>query len=707
MRIFAAAVLAATFCSLSSAQSPLALPGCEARPEVRRAIDTQLSNKLLENMKFSDRLALKRQVLGDLIAKYPRELEPSRRLIQATQYDDPEAYAALRERYVQQAAEHPADPLALYLAALVLQGRDTPRSLELLRQAKSIAPDFAWPDLTLASILVRGKFVDKPKAAEAVAAFFARCPSSTSGSALRILSRAGSPELQIRVAAAIRAHLASETDPRELEDYATLWGLEFRTRPPQQHDSVRQQVTADLRRLEALNSKPDAEWLAFLKDGYKQSGASAETVAAMEDRVVKSFPHSEEAYTVVYDRWKKAHKEPEDQKDTAAWKAYEAEQYAAAKNWIAEFTDDRQMQHVELFYTIFDDQSIPEKVGLAALDDFIAERTVYGRPGAWDYLNAASFLMDRKWQPSRAIELARLGQKYAAIERENERDDNLSADDQKMRTEQAIYIDQALAGVILRAALLEGNPAEAASLKGSVEGPAPEDAMMASNYWLNRARLAALEDRKADALAFYQQALFTRQKTPEPYHGRLKDDLLDEASAVWKATGGTEVAWNIWKTPPAGKIAELAEGRWEKPTKTMPAFDLADLTGKSWRLKNLEGKSVLINVWATWCGPCQAELPKLEKLYEKVKDRPDIQIVTLNIDQDLGLVAPFVKDKGFTFPVLPAYSFVLSLLDSVAIPQNWILDPKGAWRLSQLGYDASDAHWADTMIAKMQSVKAE
>jgi thiol-disulfide isomerase/thioredoxin len=139
----------------------------------------------------------------------------------------------------------------------------------------------------------------------------------------------------------------------------------------------------------------------------------------------------------------------------------------------------------------------------------------------------------------------------------------------------------------------------------------------------------------------------------------------------------------------------------------MPAFELGDLSGKTWRIKNLEGKSVLINVWATWCGPCQAELPKLEKLYEQVKDRSDFQILTFNIDSDLGLVAPFVKDKGFTFPVLPAYSFVLGLLDSVSIPQNWLVDPKGDWRWSQMGYDASDAAWAETMVGKLESVKGQ
>lgn len=706
MRTLAAVLLAAA-CPALFAQSPQILPGCETLPEVRQVIDEKLANKVLENMKFTERLALKRQVLGDLIAKYPRELEPYRQLIQATRWDDPEGYEALTERYVKQAEQHPDDPLALYLAALVLTGKGTPRRIQLLQQAKSKAPDFAWPDLSLASIHTTGKLADKKKAAAEIAAFFTVCPSSTDSPAQWNLSRAGSTELQARVAVALRARLAKETEPKRLKDYATFWGLEFRTRPPQEHDALRKQVADDLKRLESMNSKPDAEWLAFLKDGYKQSGASAETVTAMEDRVIRTFPHAGEAYSIVNERWRKAHKEPEDQKDAAAWKKYEAEHYAAVKSWIAQFTEDRYLEHVNWFYTISDDLDISEKEGLGALDDFIAESTIYQRPGAWDYLNAASFLVDHKWQPERAIELARQGEKSAAEFREMNRDDNATAEGAKNREETYIDLDHQLAGVILRAAKLAGKPAEAERLKASIETPPPEDVKVVSGYWLNRARLAALEGRKADALTFYQQALYTRRRTPEPYHGRLRDDLLDEASAVWKDTGGTEVAWKVWKTPPARKVQELAEGRWEKASKTMPAFELADLTGSTWRLKNLEGKSVLINVWATWCGPCQAELPHLEKLYEKVKDRSDLQIVTLNIDQDLGLVAPFVKEKGFTFPVLPAYSFVLALLDSVAIPQNWILDPKGAWRWTQLGFDASDAQWADTVIGKLQTARTE
>ena len=224
--------------------------------------------------------------------------------------------------------------------------------------------------------------------------------------------------MQARVAIAWRARLATETDPKRLKDYATLWGMEFRTRPPQEHDALRKQVAADLKRLETMNPKPDAQWLAFLKDGYKQSGASAEAITAMEDRVIQTFPHSEEAFSIVSERWKKAHKEPEDQKDAAAWKKYDVEHYAAIKSSIARFTEYRFLQHINWFYAIADDPDISEKEGLAALDDYLAESTGYQRPGAWDYVNAAGFLADHKWQPERAIELAREGENVQAdIER--------------------------------------------------------------------------------------------------------------------------------------------------------------------------------------------------------------------------------------------------------------------------------------------------
>ena len=57
-------------------------------------------------------------------------------------------------------------------------------------------------------------------------------------------------------------------------------------------------------------------------------------------------------------------------------------------------------------------------------------------------------------------------------------------------------------------------------------------------------------------------------------------------------------------------------------------------------------------VWATWCGPCRDELPSVQKLYDLVKNRSDIQVITFNADQDPGLVEPFLAANHFSFPVL-------------------------------------------------------
>ncbi|MGA3076239.1 MAG: hypothetical protein ABSG56_21420 [Bryobacteraceae bacterium] len=200
------------------AQSPLAIPGCEARPEVRQVIDDKLSDKVLENMKFTEQMAVRRQVLEDLIAKYPRELEPYRLLVRFTRWNDPEGYAALSERYVTEAGQHPDDPLALYLAALVLTGKDTPRSVQLWEQAKSKAPDFAWPDLSLTSVHATGKLADKKKAATEIAAFFTACPSSTdsaaqcpgtAGARRRRLARTAGPRDQPKTSEGLRHVMGS------------------------------------------------------------------------------------------------------------------------------------------------------------------------------------------------------------------------------------------------------------------------------------------------------------------------------------------------------------------------------------------------------------------------------------------------------------------------------------------------------------------
>jgi len=264
--------------------------------------------------------------------------------------------------------------------------------------------------------------------------------------------------------------------------------------------------------------------------------------------------------------------------------------------------------------------------------------------------------------------------------------------------------EKAIVSLRLQAAKLTRKPKEATALKPLIEAPLPKKNEDHSGYWWNRASLALLENRKVDALAFYQLALQTRVQAPQAWRGKKPDRLMEEAQKLWKEMGGSEVAWDVWSKPQVEKGQELTDGRWEKATKALPWFELSDMTGKTWRMKELGGKSVLINVWATWCGPCRAELPHLQKLYEKVKDRSDVQILTFNYDDNPGVITPYMKENGFSFPVLPAYDFVTGVLDSIAIPQNWIVDPKGVWRWTQFGF-GGDPAWEESMLRKLESVK--
>ena len=680
------------------------LPGCEPRSEVQQVLREQLNDKSLDKLKFVDQAARQHEVLEGLIAQYPRELEPYRRLIDFVHYSETEHYAAWQTRYKEQAAQKPDDPLALYLAAYVLNGTDTPEAIRLLDAAKAKAPEFALPALQLANIYSTGKFTDGKKSGAYLSAFFSVCTSSTDNRAQWLLGKGGDTALQARVAAALRERLAKESDPAILKQYETLWGLEFRSRPPQQHAALRGQVAEDLKRLELANPKPDGEWLQFLRGGYKQSGAAETALAAFDDRILKEFPSSGAAYSVVAERWRKAHTEPEDQKDTAAWTVYDQAYREALKGWIHDYPDDTYLNRFAWYNTVSNDMSLGEKEGIAVLDRYLKAALDYESPDSSPYTEAADFLVTHKWQPKRALDLLHKAQPMLAAELNRLHADNLTADKEDERERSAVYQQQNLAGLILQAARLANRPAEAQSLRDAVEAAPPKGPRRQSDYWRNRARLAALENRRADALTYYQLALQTRVSPPTPWHGRIDDPVSDEARAVFKDTGGTDVAWAIWNKPPGAKPQEATEGRWEKPTRQLPTFELADLSGKTWKLSTLEGKSVLINIWATWCGPCNAELPHLQKLYETAKDRPGLQILTLNIDEDLGLVEPFMKEKGYTFPAIPAFSFVTTLLDGFAIPQNWIVDPQGVWRWTQIGY-GGEPDWIGAMIERMEMLK--
>jgi len=105
-------------------------------------------------------------------------------------------------------------------------------------------------------------------------------------------------------------------------------------------------------------------------------------------------------------------------------------------------------------------------------------------------------------------------------------------------------------------------------------------------------------------------------------------------------------------------------------------FTLADLSGKQWTLKSLTGKVVLVNFWATWCPPCRKEMPDLETIYRRFKER-GLVILAIS-DEDANRVKPFIEERKFSYPILldPGRK-VNEAFRVFGIPKSFLYDRNG------------------------------
>jgi len=605
--ILAASLLGFT-CALARAQS---LDACEPAPSVKAGLDQVPSYQSPDQTDWQYR---KRQLsaIRDLLKQFPDDLFVQRAFINFMTGAGRDEFTKTIDEYKARHEQKQDDPQLAYLYGLTLVGRKSPAAIKLFDGALEREPKFPWPHLSLVSIYMSPAFLEKEKAKTNMKAFLAACPSSLEG--YEQLTRMDDRELARQGAERLRPFLQTRRDPEGIGAYTILWALEFKAHPPAEYDPLRKQVAEDLSRIRALALEDKVQWYLALEEGYKLANDPKQSDWAKDERL-RRFPRQWQLAAM--EKWQKDHKYPSPEELPEKKRAYYSELLKQTAGWLKERPNSTFIwwQRLDAMEHLDD---VPSTEFKAAIDGVlqVAQRNAGPKElNSYDYFNFAGLLSRKGLDPERLMELSQKGLERLDIElkdpifdlyatKENVEDNRFWQASQRIQllaleTDGHLRLKQAEKAQA-NLARLDEHLRELVSLAGDKASRKKDCSSRESAYWRLTARLAEIQDKKLDAMAYYERALLARLEAEEKPETGQKDELAENARKLWSDLGGTEEGWKNWYGRRADALAAATTLTWEDANQPLPSFELADLRGKTWSTADLKGKVTFLNFWASW-----------------------------------------------------------------------------------------------------------
>ena len=680
---------------------------CEQSPTVKEELK-KIDKLSDEDLPFKLRRERQIAMLQESLKKYPTDFFVQRRYLETRNGAFIVDRDALIAEYRAQWEKNPNDPIATYLYTRLLYGRDTREAIKLATKLTQATPQFPWPHLQLAEIYFTPNFRDPAKFKEHLKLFFEKCPNNTAG--LAMLSRSNDKEMMSAVAQRLRARLESSTDNDDLAYWDQLWTLEFKLKTIPEHPKQRELITEDLKRIRAKNLNTQ-QWLEALKAGYKQNADKVGERWA-EDELVRLLPKSAYVRRAVQSRFYDEHPYPKSEASEAERQAYHRAVLQATNDWIKRWPDDEYSWSNRLRSLMALDGSSNGDVE-AAYNAYLKAHELGGTSYSVPPLEVsiARFYLKHNFHLASVP-----GMLLKGFSEAEQIDKSFGSSDLYPRSEE---------GGNIKYMHLDGWPLLAESY-ARIKQPAKAQAVLAqladllpkkspetdtqkrsaaynqTVYWQAVGKVADIEQRKLDALTAYQTAISFRIGP-----AGKEDELTNNAQRLWKELGGTDQGWKAYlarNEVSKSKLASAESATWDSKNTALAEFELTDLEGRKWSHADLKGKVAFINFWATWCGPCRKELPYVQKLREQLKDRKDVIVLTLNTDDEVGKVEPFMKENKFTFPVLLGQAYADNQGIN-SIPRNWIISLDGKVLFEGIGFGDEGDEWVKRATQLIEKVK--